>query len=182
MKGFTLIEVLVTTVILTFIIAGIFAVLNVADMNWHSDMGLLDLQQQARQAMDVMVKEIRQSTQDTSLCPSGITRANLNAKISFYVVPQIYGGSCVGPISYYRDTQDLNYDGVTDQLIREYPQNTRKILANGITTLSFPPNSDINIVNIQLAAQKNIGTRQLCFPSPCQAPPKTFNETVKLRN
>ena len=62
MRGFTLVEVLVSLLILSIVLAGIFAVLNVGQMNWNSSMSSLDLQQQVRQAMDGMSKEIRQSS------------------------------------------------------------------------------------------------------------------------
>lgn len=174
MKGFTLIEILVSVLILGLLVAGIYAVLNIGSMVFREDINLVGLQQQVRRAMDSMVNEIRESKL------SVITLADANTKITFSVPPAVYGDPWVGPISYYRDVNDANNDGVVNQIIREYPLGTRKILANDITALSFSLTADI--VEIEVAAKKIIGARELCFPALCQEPAKTFKETVTLRN
>lgn len=180
LKGFTLVEISVSALILSLIVVGIFAVLNVANISWYSDMGLVDLQQQVRRAMDSMVNEIRESKS------SEITFADGNTKIIFKIAPSVYGDPWVGPINYYRDINDTNSDGVTNQIIREYPQNTRRTLANGITALSFSLNQDVitgkYLVEILLAAKKTVQEKELCFPAPCEDPQKTLKETVRLRN
>ncbi len=156
MRGFTLLEILVSVGILSFLIAGIFAVLNVGDMNWHLDMGLLDLQQQARQTMNGMIRELRQSK------ASAIT-VNSTSDISFSVPPQTYGDTWIGPIRYYLDTQ-------TQQIKREYTSAT-KILANNINSLNFSLSG--NIMQIQLGAAKTVKQRALSF---------FLTEKVRLRN
>jgi type II secretory pathway pseudopilin PulG len=164
--GFTLVEVLVTALILTFIIAGIFAVLNVADISWHTDMGLVGLQQQARQAMDGMIRELRQSK-------ASVITINSSSDISFSIPAQTYGDPWLGPIRYYLDS------GI-GQIKREYVGAT-KILANDITALSFSITGDV--VEIQLAAKLAARGRDLCFPvSYCNDTSKTLKEKVKLRN
>lgn len=173
MKGFTLVETLVSVLIFGLLVAGIYGVLNVGSAIYREDINLVELQQQVRQAMDWMAKEIRESK------PSEITITNGNT-ISFKVPPAIYTDPWVGPIIYYRDVDDTNSDGITDQVIREYPQGTRRILANNITVLSFSLSTDI--VEIQVAAKKDVGARELCFPSPCAEPQEAFKGTVKLRN
>ena len=61
MRGFTLVEILVSVVILAFLFAAIYGVLNIGNIVFKDDMTLLELQQQARQGMDAMVNEIRES-------------------------------------------------------------------------------------------------------------------------
>lgn len=174
MRGFTLLEILVSVLILGFLFAAIYGVLDVGNIIFREDMSLVELQQQARQAMAAMVKEIRESR------PSEISITDGNTQITFNVPPEVYGEPWVGPISYYIDADDDNNDSITDQIIREYPTGTRKILANDIASLSFSITADI--VEIGLAGKKTIGARQLCFPAPCEEPLKTIKEIVKLRN
>lgn len=174
MRGFTLVEILVTVLILGFLVAAIYAVLTVGNIIFREDMSMVELQQQARRAMDVMVNEIRESR------PAEITLTDGNTKITFNVAPQIYGDPWVGPISYFRDVNDNNADGIVDQVICEYPLGTRKILANDITTLNFSLLADI--VTVEVAAKKSAAGRQFCFPAPCVEPPKALKEIVKLRN
>lgn len=174
MKGFTLLEILVSVLILGLLVCGIYTVMNVGNLIYSEDINLLGLQQQVRQGMDRMVNEIRESK------PSEISIVEANTKIIFKIPPEVYGDPWIGSISYYRDVNDANNDAVIDQIIREYPSGTRKILANDITSLSFSIAGDV--VEIALAAKKSAGTRQLCFPAPCEEPPRTFKEIVKLRN
>ena len=174
-NGFTLVEILVSVLILGLLFAGIYAVLNVGNIIFREDVGLVELQQQARQAMSAMVKEIRESKS------SVITLADTNTKIIFSVPPAVYGNPWVGPISYYRDVNDTNNDGVVNQIIREYPTGTRKILANDITALSFSITG--KVVVVELAAKKAARGRELCFPVLyCKDTSKTLKEKVKLRN
>jgi len=174
MRGFTLLEILVTVLILGILFVGVFGVLNVGNIIFKEDITLVGLQQQVRRAMDTMINEIRESSS------SHINPVCSNSTITFNTTPAVYGDPWAGPISYYLDVNDANNDGVVNQVIREYPQLTRKILANDISSLSFCLTG--NIVEIQVAAQKNIGARQLCFPAPCETPRKTLKETVWLRN
>ncbi len=175
MRGFTLLEILVSVLILGFIFGAIYGVLNVGNIIFREDITLVQLQQQGRQAMSWMVKEIRKSK------PSEITLTEGNTEISFNIPPEAYGDPWAGPISYYRDINDANSDGVQDQIIREYPAGTWKILGNDITTLSFSLSG--NLVEIQLAAKKTVQDRELCFPVLyCNDTSKTLKEKVKLRN
>jgi prepilin-type N-terminal cleavage/methylation domain-containing protein len=172
MRGFTLVEILVSGVILGFLFAAIYGVLNIGNIVYKDDITLLELQQQVRQAMSTMVKEIRESKS------SEITIQN--NEITFKIPAEEYANPWVGPITYYRDVNDTNNDGVVNQIIREYPAGTRKILANEITALSFSLTGDV--VRIELAAKKASRGIDLCFPSPCANPQKTLKETIRLRN
>lgn len=174
MRGFTLVEILVSVVILGFLFAAIYGVLNIGNIIFKDDIALVQLQQQARQAMAAMVKEIRESKS------SEVSIVEGNTEITFKIPPEVYGNPWVGLISYYRDVNDINNDGVVNQIIREYPTGTRKILANDITALSFFIMGDV--AGVELAAKKSARGRELCFPAPCAEPPRTLKETVKLRN
>lgn len=162
--GFTLVEILVTFAILSFIMGGIFAVFNVADMSWNQDTGTLWLQQQARQAMDGMIREIRQAKKEAGR-PVTITAGN--ETLAFYI-PGISN-----PVSYYLEN---------NQIVREHPAGTKKILANDIGNLSFccwhngvcdAVCSNFNIIEIKLTATKTVRQRPLSF---------NLTEEVRLRN
>jgi prepilin-type N-terminal cleavage/methylation domain-containing protein len=114
LKGFTLVELLVSSVLFAFIIGIILSTFYIADSTWKSDTDLVDLQQQVRLAMDGMIREIRQSrTADINITNGG-------ADLDFAI-----GGNA---IKYY-----LN----NSQIIREYPQGSTSVLGNGISFLWF---------------------------------------------
>ncbi|MFC1658581.1 PilW family protein [Candidatus Omnitrophota bacterium] len=147
MKAFTLLEVLVSLLIFSFLIAAIFVILNVSDMTYSNDLGLLDLHQQARFAMDGMVRELRRS-KDSRISVVSVS------EINFYISPETYGSDWIGPIRYY-------WDANQNQIIREYPTGTTKIIAQDISGLSFSLNSDL--LDIQLTSAKIVRQRNLSF-------------------
>ena len=150
MKGFTLLEVLVSVAILGIIIAGIFAVSNIGNMTHYSNLEHLELQQNARQAMDLMVRELRESSPGDIIIDEG------NSQITFDTLSEL-------GIQYYRDTQE-------NQIIREYPVDTTRILANNIDGLIFYLNG--NLLEIQITARRTQRRDLTLF----------LKERVRLRN
>ncbi len=138
LSGLTLIEVLVATVVLSLLVMGVLAVLNISDMTWNTDMALVELQQQTRQAMAGMIREIRQA--DSVISAGGTT-------ITFSTP-----GATAGNIIY-----SLN----NGQVIRTY-NSVASVLANNINSLSFLDSS--GVVEIRLQAQKSVRGRAITFP------------------
>ncbi len=159
MRGFTLIELLVSAVILSIIIAGVYMFSIMGEKTYITDVVLLDLQQQLRQAMSWMTREIREAKD----IQNG-TIDNDSDWIQFNTFNETN-------IRYYRDINDVNNDGVVNQVIREYPSGTRRILANDITRLKFYLIG--NISRIELEASKVALQRTLSL---------SLTEQVKLRN
>jgi len=171
-RGFSLVEVLIAALILSVLVAGICAVLNVGDRAYNDDMGLLELQQEARLGMEQMLRELRQAAV-TSLTSNSI----------------IFDISGAAGIRYYLDAGDVNNDNIASQIIREYPAGTYKVLANDINSLSFcwhhPDDSCTtsrdcggacaasNLLKIDLGSAKTAKQRALSF---------ALSQKVKLRN
>ena len=156
-KGFTLVEVMVSVAILTLLIAGTYAILNIGNTTYFTDICLLDLHQGARQSMYYMVKEVRQAK------AGDVNIVALDAdddQITFNT-PDEDG------IQYYRDLSDVNGDGIVKQIIREYPAGTYKILASDISSLRFI--RDNYLLEIQLIADRTASGRNLSFPLTVKA-------------
>ena len=131
MRAFTLIELLVVVLIFGIIISGIFGILHVANLSWDSTLGMLGLVQEARQAMDGMTRESRQTNINQ------ITVNDGGARLDFYI-PNV-----ANIISYYIQNK---------QLIREHPIGTKKVLANNINQITFVVQS--STLQIQINATK----------------------------
>ena len=131
MKGFTLFEVLVVVAILSIAIAAIYGVLNIANATYNLDLGILDLQQNSRLAMDWMVKELRESS------PAQIAIGAGADDITFDTPNE-------ANIRYYLDTSE-------DQVIRKHLGTTR-IIANDIENLNFSLIG--SLLEIQITANK----------------------------
>jgi len=162
-NGFTLVEVLVSAAILTFLIAGIYAILNIGNMTYYTDMCFLDLHQNARQSMHWMVKEMREAqAADINI----VSIDSDDDRVTFDTPNE-------DDIQYYRDISDVNNDSIVKQIIREYPVGTYRILANDIGNLSFccwhdnvcdADCSNSYLLEIQLTADKTASGRDLSFP------------------
>lgn len=165
MKGFTLLEVLITCAILGIVTVGILAALNVSNMSWNTDSALLDLQAQTRLAMDVVTRESRQSSPDQPGREMNISDSG--ASIDFYI-PEI--------------ADAISYNLSNETMTREYPPGTIRFVANNITNLTFCcvggnwPCSDCansSILQISIKSAKVAQGRPLSF---------NLSEQVKLRN
>lgn len=158
-RGFTLLEVLISAVIFTFLIIGITEVLNIGNWAFPTDLGWVDLQQQSRQAMGWMTKELREGKNIQ------ITVINTDSdQITFNTIDK-------NGVKYYRDIDDVNNDGVVNQVIREYPAGTRKILANYITRLKFSQSNPI--LRIDVRSDQTVRKKALSF---------SLTEQLRLRN
>jgi prepilin-type N-terminal cleavage/methylation domain-containing protein len=159
MRGFTLVEVLVSAAILGVLAIGIYGVLNVGNIMYYIDIGMLELQQNARQGMDRMINELREASN---------IQISVLASDSDRIVFNSYKGT---GIQYYRDINDVNSDGVVNQIIRQDPSGSRKVLANGITRLKFSHSSPY--LTIEIRADKTAKQRPLSL---------SLKEAVALRN
>ena len=138
LMGFTLVEILVAIAVLSLLAVSVLTVLNISDMVWNADMGLVDLQQQTRQAMARMIREIRQADSVT-----------VGSSTVTFSIPWAASGN-------------ITYSLVNGQIIRTYNSLTN-VLANDINSLIFSlPVSDV--VEIQLRAQKPVRGRTIVFP------------------
>ena len=159
-KGFSLIEILVSSVILIVLLGGILAVLRVANLSYEVGGGLLDLQQGARQVMDGMIREVRQSS------PASLTVDGNETRLDFYM-PNISN-----PISYYL---------ADNQIIREHPSGNTRVLANDVSNMTFcclggancTDCSTSRLLQIQVQVNKTVRDKPVSF---------NLTEKVKLRN
>ena len=135
--GFTLLEALIVALIFSFIAAGIFGVMNVANVSYPTELGLLNLQQQARQTMQWITRETREASLVT------ITPGSGSDVISFNT-PNETG---------------IQYSVVNNQVIRSYG-GTRTIAFN-ISSLRFSQTG--KLLQIQVNAATTVLLRPLAF-------------------
>lgn len=159
MKGISLLEVLITILIFAFISCGIYGVLNLGNITFSTDLTLLNLQHQARQGMEWMVRDIRQAI-PSSVVISGGLRIDFN-------IPN--------------DSDTISYYLNNGQLIREEPSGSegRRIVANDINNLCFFCNTcgdncaNPNSLQIRVDAYKVANGKPFSF---------FWKERVRLRN
>ncbi|MFZ5800939.1 MAG: hypothetical protein ACOY3D_06160, partial [Candidatus Omnitrophota bacterium] len=119
---------------------------------YYVDLGTLDLHQQTRNAMDWMVREIREAGASSV----SITVIDANSDRITFNTPNETG------IQYYRNG---------NQVIREYPSATTRVVGNNINRLKFTQTG--SLLQIQLRAEKTALNRPLSF---------SLTEQVRMRN
>ena len=158
-EGFTVIETFVSIILLSVVLIGAYGVLITGNNIFITDIALLDMQQQTRNAIDRIVREARPASSQT------IT-INYNSTTNDYL--QIISpttpaaGSPARGVQYYLSGTNL---------IREYPTGTIKKVASNISLLKFTLTG--SLLQIQVRAGKTIYTKVISFP---------LIEQVRLRN
>jgi len=126
-KGFSLIEMMVVVAILGLIILGLVAFFTGGARSWISGQSQLEAQRNARQAMDIMVREIREGKSYSS------TTSSVTVDIP-----------ALGSSSAY----SVTYKKIARIIYREV-NSVSSPLINNVITLSFPP-TDSSKVHILL--------------------------------
>jgi len=151
-RGFTLVEILVTCLLVSIIGFGIIGSSLTASKVYEREAVLLQLQQQARLAMDAMTSELRAA--------KNLTFNNETSLV--FNTPNLTG------VAYYLNSS-------TNQIIREYPSGTTKVLGNNISYLNL--SSDGSSMNCSLRTAKSFWGTTITFPAS-----GNFTEVVNLRN
>ena len=151
-QGYTLVETLISVILLSVILLGVYGVLHTGNIVVNKDLTLLDTQQQTRNAIDRIVREVRQASSQTITVNYNSTT---NDKIMFTI-------PTASNIQYY-------LSGTT--LVREYPSGTTKNIASNISLLKFTLTG--SLLKIQVRADKTMYANTISFP---------LIEKVRLRN
>jgi len=157
-RSFTLIEVLIVSIIIPLLLAVIFILMNTGNKIYATVTVSMDIRQNARNAMERILREVRESNNST------ITPITINSDRISFTSPRFKDSNGVQvPLAYF-----LNTNG---HVIREYPPNTFTPVAVDVTKLKFlktGPQLDITINTAQ-----NVDTRPLFY---------AIKQKVRLRN
>lgn len=161
MKGFTLLEILISILIFSFIVAGMYGVMNISKTNYDANSVFLDLQRQTRQGMGWLIRDIRGASLSSIVLEPDLNNSNM-ANITFNTSDE-------HSVRYY-------IDAATWQLKRKSSENPDPVTkANDITGLSFSNSS--SIYKIELNASKTFFSsgqnRTILFP---------LSQQVQVRN
>lgn len=155
--GFTLVELMVSTILLTFIIGALIVVFNIGRDAYDSNEGILDMQRVINQSIDGMLIELRQSRAADIIISGG------GASISFVVPISVDPLTNSSSIQYYVD--------VDNQFVREHPAGTVQVLAINVNSVNFNLNG--NIIDIVIQAVIPFKAQDLNF---------TIRERISLRS
>ncbi len=140
-KAFTLIEVLITTVIIATLLLGLMSIVMSGNQIYLQVTDSIEIRQAARNAMDRIVRELRESNgapsaEELALHPSDIT----------------FTGPRLPSVRYFLSNGNI---------MREYPAGTIQSIAVNVTDLVFVRSGPQ--VDITIQATQDTGTPPLTF-------------------
>lgn len=168
-QGFTLLEMLVTILIFSLVVAGIYAILMAGEDAWHSNKTQVQLQQELRKVMDSIQYDLYQSG-------SGAI-ADVPADGAWYNTITFKVPSSLASARITWNANAINYalGGMDSNELQRVSGATTEIKAHYIESLTFRRLSSVsNIVEVALVAQKDTPKGQTLSYS--------LNFKVKLRN
>ncbi|MBI4335817.1 MAG: prepilin-type N-terminal cleavage/methylation domain-containing protein [Candidatus Omnitrophica bacterium] len=153
MKGFTLVESVITVAIFSLIFAALFAFMNQGLIGWHIAEANIELQQDTRRALLIMSRQLRQSRSSAVSVPAD---DNYYTNITFRMPEDVdLDGDVIDSLGGIEWSGDISYAvNVSKQLARTSPSGTL-ILANNITALTFKRFSgNVDVIQINITALK----------------------------
>lgn len=172
MKGLTLLEILIAIGIFSFIIVGIFSVLSAGGANSSANFVSLNLQQQARQAMNWLSGEAREAYFDAS---DAVSEGELH--------PMVIGSNSITfdtpdktRVRYYVDSAVVSGKMLSQLKRTDSLDPVPKIKANDIISLVCSRGSG-HLLNITVTAGKTFRSQ-----GKSQTPEFSLTEQVQVRN
>ena len=187
-RGFTLLEVLVTTAISTIVIAGAFMLLRVSNDQLQIIHAKMTLQENLREALFKMAQEVRQTAwhKIEGLGTPGADGIERSGTINFKVpVPTPDSASLVDANLTPRWAHNIQYrlDGTRRQILRTSTdlltnESKEAILASEVTSLEFSRNPLVpGLITITAGAQRTLSSGDLIPETPIQV-----NAEAEARN
>lgn len=171
MRGFTLIEIMVTSVVLAILVVALFLVLSIGQRSWLNADASIQLRQELARAIVVMSQELN----ETSPAKINLTLNNPASSITFKIPQDLNGdGSIVTATGDIEWSQNITYSlNAANRIQRQASAGAATIIANNISGLQFIRTQN-DIVQINLTAGKVSDTGRLIQD--------TGEIVVKLRN
>lgn len=174
MKGFTLVEIMVTTFLVLLIFTALFMVLAGGRASWYTGEAQVGLNEEIRKPLLTINRELRQSrTSQISGVPAD---DNFYTQITFKLPEDTDGdGDVIDASGNIEWSGNINYAlNADNQIIRSAPSGS-SILANSIFNLQFMrPSGNPNTIQIYIGAQKTTVTGRTLQSN--------ITSSVKLRN
>jgi len=158
MRGFSLLEVLVTSVILAVMIIALFLVLSIGQRSWISGDTNIGLRQEIARALIAMGREIKETR------PSRVNIAvgNSSNSITFNIpLDPNNNGNVLDASGNIVWSPNISYSlNGSNQIIRAIVGGNSSVIANSITNLQFSRTQN-EVIQINIIASRTSGTGQL---------------------
>ena len=160
MRGFSLVEILITVLLFSLVFMASFAVLTAGKNSWYTGDVEVEINQEIRKGLLTMNRQLRQSRSSviTGVFPDG----NYYNSITFKIPEDIDAdGDVIDALGNMEWSDDITYSlNARNQIIRTLSGNTT-ILANYISNLQFRrPAGSPDVIQIYVTAQKETALKR----------------------
>jgi prepilin-type N-terminal cleavage/methylation domain-containing protein len=147
LKGFSLVEIIVVLFIFLLILGAIFGLMSVGRKSWYIGNTQVQVQQEARRAVEKMAKELRQSaTSKVDISADDLWHNT----VTFQVAQGLDGAGAI------QWSDSIQYSLNNGQVIRNSTDGEAPVLANNALSLGFRrPSTAPNIIQINVETSKN---------------------------
>lgn len=154
MKGFTLVEIMISLLIFSLIFMATFMVLSGGQSSWYIGDAKIQLNQELRRPLLTMNRELRQTRSSEII---GVPADdNFYTSITFRIPEDVdVDGDVIDALGNIEWSGNINYSlNASNQIVRSSPSGT-SILANNVSGLQFMrPSGSPNTIDINISVQK----------------------------
>lgn len=163
-KGFTIVEVLISAVLIAVLILAAFSVLDVGSGSWFGSNAQVELRNEITRAFMGMERELRE-TRPVSAQMSVNYGTSVNS-IGFKVPTTDANGVVLDSFGYIVWSGNIVYAlNGSNEIVRTDPNGSTRLLARNITSLQFSRNRTpalpLDLLIINITAQKASGVGKL---------------------
>jgi prepilin-type N-terminal cleavage/methylation domain-containing protein len=165
-KGYTLIEVMISLLIFSIVLPGIFLVMNVGRSSWYSGNARIELQQELRKAIAQISDDLKQSSVSKIYLDSTMSQTFPNDGVAHHTIAfKVDQGvnNSSGVIIW--SSTPVSYNLTGNQILRSDGVNPATVVANKITGLNFTRQSSPSLSNIIFISVSSAKTTQLGQPT-----------------
>ena len=166
-RGVTLIELMIAVAVFTAAFGAIYVVARTTLLNTAFHDAQIAAQEEARRGVQLMVRELRQARGSSLLLqtmPMDQITFEIPSDVDGNGLPVDVGGylESAGTVTYMRDWNDMNGDGITNnQLVRVYQDTMGWPVDVSVITNDIMPNEDANWDGLLSAGEDTNGSRFL---------------------
>lgn len=147
--GFTLVEIMLVSVLLAIMLGSIYTVLNTGRLSMSAGETQLTIQQESRRGLNAMIKELRQTS------PSNITDVPADGLEYNSITFQIPSNISVNGTAWSSSIQ-YSLGGLNGAQLISTQSGSQRVLANYITSVIFTRDAmAADLLSVQVTARKN---------------------------
>jgi len=177
-EGYTLIEVMISLLVFSIVVSGIFLVMIVGRSSWYSGDARIELQQELRKVIAQISNDLKQSSVSKLYLDSTMSQSFPNDGVAHHAIAfKVDQGvnNSTGIIIW--SSTPISYNLTGNQILRSDGVNPATVVANKITDFNLTRQSAPSLSNLIFVSISSAKTTQLGQPTNA-----SIDTAVAVRN